>query len=697
MRIGQIVIDVTPLRESRDFRWLYGGRFVASAGNVVAMTAANWQVYTLTRSPLAVGLLSLTASIGMLVSLLAGGVLADRYDRRKLLLATGLPQALLAGALLANSLLRHPAVWAIYVITLAIGLLAGIGAPASTAAAPALVGPARLAAAAALNGMGNQLGNLAGPALAGLLIAGPGLAACYGVDAACFAAFGVMLLFVRPLPPTVRVQRPGFRSLAEGFRYVRHSRVLGSMLLIDTSAMIFGMPAGLFPALAAKHFHGGSATFGLLTAAPGLGAMVGAASSGWTGRVRRPGMVVIGAGIVWGGAILGFGLTSSLPVALAFLAVAGAGDMISEILRNALLQIYAPDELRGRLSSLYLAQVNTAPALGNTEAGIVAQLFSLTASVVSGGLACVAGALLLGALFPALRHATLAGPAAGEPTGSPAPQAADLPTRRPGSAAGWSRIRESGQATGTLHPPLRPGQLAESEPGVQAAPRLRGQDLADSAHVGMADGRVDQERAETASPVSGIDEHVTQPGEGGEVSDEPREADLRPVRRVDADDHRVLDGLGHRRFRAAFRPVALAADPVVNPRDVDQLTLVAGPVAIWSWPFHDRLHRPAGGMTGSPGGGPSQMRRSTAAVSRCSATRSPSTSSRACRAAAKSVSWATEKSRPVSAATSVRNARRNASFSSVPCQLVPQTAPLRQPSRNGSASPSRAAIPWWIS
>jgi len=116
------------------------------------------------------------------------------------------------------------------------------------------------------------------------------------------------------------------------------------------------------------------------------------------------------AGMVWGAAILGFGLIHSLPLALVFLAVAGGGDMISEILRNALLQIYAPDRLRGRLSSLYLAQVNTAPALGNTEAGIVAQLFSLTASVVSGGLACLAGALVLGALFPALRHATLAGP-----------------------------------------------------------------------------------------------------------------------------------------------------------------------------------------------------------------------------------------------------------------------------------------------
>jgi MFS transporter, ENTS family, enterobactin (siderophore) exporter len=432
MRIGQIVIDVAPLRESRDFRWLYTGRLTAQAGTVVATTAASWQVYALTHSPLAVGLLSLTSSIGMLVSLLAGGVLADRYDRRTLLLATELPQAALGVTLLVNSVLPHPAVWAVYAITLAAGLLSGIGAPASTAATPALVGPSRLPAAAALNGMGGQLGNLGGPALAGLLIAGPGLAACYGADAGCFVLATAALLFVRPLPPTVRVQRPGFRSLAEGFRHVRHDGVLGGMLLIDTSAMLFGMPAGLFPALATKHFHGGSATFGLLTAAPAAGAMAGAATSGWTGRVRRPGLVVIWAGLLWGAAVVGFGLTRSLAVALLFLALAGGSDMISEILRNALLQIYAPERLRGRLSSLYLAQVNTAPALGNTEAGIVAQLSSLTISVVSGGLACVAGALLLGALIPSLRNATLAGPHGGEPTapGEPAvPEAADLAPR----------------------------------------------------------------------------------------------------------------------------------------------------------------------------------------------------------------------------------------------------------------------------
>jgi ENTS family enterobactin (siderophore) exporter len=180
------------------------------------------------------------------------------------------------------------------------------------------------------------------------------------------------------------------------------------MLAVDTSAMVFGMPSALFPALARQHFGGGSATFGLLTAAPGLGALLGAATSGWIGRVARPGLMVFGAGIVWGAAIVGFGLSRNLAVGLGFLALAGMGDLISEVLRNALLQHYTPDRLRGRVTSLYLAQVTSAPAVGNVEAGVVAQLFSASTSVISGGLACVAGALLLGATIPALRNATLA-------------------------------------------------------------------------------------------------------------------------------------------------------------------------------------------------------------------------------------------------------------------------------------------------
>jgi MFS transporter, ENTS family, enterobactin (siderophore) exporter len=407
MRIGQMAIDLAPLRASRDYRLLFVGRFVTMAGNAVTTTAANWQVYGLTHSSLAVGLVTLSAGAGMFAGLLAGGMLADRHDRRNVLRSVLLPQAALAVLLAVNSMAGHPRLWPLYVLTFGLGLLSGLGSPASTASTPALVGEQRLAAAAALNATASQLGQLGGPALAGLLIAGPGVSVCYLIDAACFAVFALAMGAVRPLPPVTRAERPGLRSLAAGFRYVRRNGVVGGMLLVDTNAMIFGMPSALFPALAVQHFHGGPGTYGLLAAAPGLGAMFGAATSGWTGRLRRPGLVVIFAGLVWGAAIAAFGLVSSLPLALGFLALAGMGDLISEVLRNALLQRYTPDALRGRVSSLYLAQVTSAPALGNVEAGAVARLAGLDFSVVSGGLACVVGAIVLGALIPALRHATL--------------------------------------------------------------------------------------------------------------------------------------------------------------------------------------------------------------------------------------------------------------------------------------------------
>src|SRR5580658_7715609 len=235
MRIGQIAIDITPLRESKDFRLLFAG-------------------------------------------LLAGGMLADRYDRRVVVLACSGPLVGLAALLMVNSLLSRPQLWAVYLLVLGTGALSGVGSPATTAAVPAVVGATQIPAAAALGAMGSQLGNLGGPALAGVLIAGPGLAVCYGIDAGCLAIFGLTLWFIRPLPPTVRASRPGFRSMAEGFRYVRHNGVVGGMLAVDTSAMIFGMPSALFPAIARAHFHGGSATFGLLAAAPGFGALIGAAT-----------------------------------------------------------------------------------------------------------------------------------------------------------------------------------------------------------------------------------------------------------------------------------------------------------------------------------------------------------------------------------------------------------------------------------
>lgn len=421
MRLSGLVMDVTPLRENRDFRLLYAGFVGALFGTLMTSVAVAVQIYDLTGSPLQIGLVSLARALPLVLGVLVGGVLADRTDRRKLMLVTRLPLTLVAAALAVNALQPEPRLWVIYVATGCTGLLAGLGGPAMLAAIPALVGTERLAAAGALTAASTQFAALLGPAVGGLLIAGPGLAACYAVDAAGFLVFSAALLFVRPLPPAAadgatdaapaKGVRQAFTAVADGLRYIRGHRLVVGLLLIDAAAMVFTMPQALYPVLADERFGGGPGIVGLLYAAPALGALVGAATSGWTARAG--GHALIGAVLLWGVSLTGFGLTSLLPLALVLLALAGLGDLISETLRSALLQHGTPDGLRGRVSGLWMVQATVSPALGNAALGFLAELTSASAAVVTGGVVCVVAALAVAAAFPALRRATLAPPADG--------------------------------------------------------------------------------------------------------------------------------------------------------------------------------------------------------------------------------------------------------------------------------------------
>ncbi|MFC8132248.1 MFS transporter [Streptomyces sp. NPDC057302] len=411
-RLSGLAMDLTPLREHRDFRLLYAGFLGALLGTLMTSVAVAVQIYDLTGSPLQIGLVSLARALPLVVGVLIGGVLADRRDRRTLMLVTRLPLTLVAAGLMANALLPHPQLWVIYGATGLTGLFAGLGGPAMMAAIPALVGTERLAAAGALTAASTQLAALLGPALGGVLIAGPGIAVCFAVDAAGFLVFTVALFFVRPLPPehaaTGKGVRQAFAAVADGVRFVRGHRLIVGLLLIDAAAMVFTMPQALYPVLADEQFGGGPGVVGLLYAAPALGALVGAATSGWTARAG--GHALVGAVLVWGLSLTGFGLTSYLPLALILLALAGLGDLISETLRSALLQHGTPDALRGRVSSLWMVQATVSPALGNAAVGFLAELSSARAAVTAGGLVCVAATLVVAAGFPALRAARLGAP-----------------------------------------------------------------------------------------------------------------------------------------------------------------------------------------------------------------------------------------------------------------------------------------------
>ena len=228
----------------------------------------------------------------------------------------------------------------------------------------------------------------------------------YWLDVASFGTALLAAFLISPQPPSAgaRGHRPGLRSVIEGLGFVRGRQAIQGAYLIDINAMVFGMPRALFPALATTLFGGGAATLGFLYAAPGAGALVGALTTGWVSRIRRQGLAVIVAVLAWGVAITCFGLVSWLPGALALLAVAGWADVISAVFRNTIIQQAVPDALRGRLSGLQIAVVAGGPRVGDLEAGAVAAAFGDTVSVVSGGLACIAGALVLARLLPGFRQ-----------------------------------------------------------------------------------------------------------------------------------------------------------------------------------------------------------------------------------------------------------------------------------------------------
>ncbi len=397
-----MLIDVTPLRESRQFRLLYAGQAGSTIGSQLTMVAAPYQVYVLTDSSLAVGLLGLAQLVPLIAGSLVGGALADAHDRRRLLLVAQFLLAATTAGLALNAMAAEPRLWVVYALTGVHAAFSGLDHPTRSSAIPQLVERTQLASALALIQLTWQLGLVAGPALAGIVIANGGIPAAYVLDVASFGTAIASLLLMGPVVPEGGGTKVGLASIVEGVRFLRGRRALQATFVIDVNAMVFGMPRALFPALGTTYFGGGAAAVGLLYAAPGAGALAGAVFSGWVGRVDHQGRAVVLAVIAWGAAIAAFGLAPWLPVALLLLAVAGAADMVSAVFRNSILQLSVPDRLRGRLSAVHIAVVTGGPRLGDVEAGAVAALTNPSVSVVTGGVACMAGAGLIARLMPEL-------------------------------------------------------------------------------------------------------------------------------------------------------------------------------------------------------------------------------------------------------------------------------------------------------
>jgi MFS family permease len=405
MRLPRIHADMTALRESRELRSLVLGNFVSGMGTQASLVALPYQLYVQTKSPFLTGLLG-AAELGPLMGMaLLGGALADRLDRRRLLLVDQIALVLIAAALCVTAILGDPPVWLLYVLG---ALLAGFGAVqnvARSAIVPNLVRPALLRSALAVNYGLYQLTMVVGPGLGGLLISAGGVKLAYGVDAISCAAMVAGVLAISPQPPLRDHDVPDLgirRSIADGLRFVRGNRALLGSFAIDLNAMAFGMPRALFPVLAVSVYHAGASGTGLLFAAVSAGATVAALTTGWLEHVRRLGLITIGAVIAWGLAVAAAGLVANLWFAAAMLALAGAADSVSAVCRNVINQSVTPDAMRGRMSSIFSLVVTSGPRVGDVESGAIASLTSARFSMASGGLACVAGVALIVLAFPQL-------------------------------------------------------------------------------------------------------------------------------------------------------------------------------------------------------------------------------------------------------------------------------------------------------
>jgi MFS family permease len=407
--VARLFADLTPLRVSAPYRRLWAALGISNIGQQMTSVAVGLQVYDMTHSSLMVGLVGAFQLVPLVGFGLYGGTLSDAYDRRVVGLITACGLWLCSVLFLTQSLLQVGSVALLYLIVAIQSAFFAVGNPARQAIIPRLVGRDLLPAANALGMVTWNIGFTLGPLFGGLLVAASGTVTTpYIVDVVAFSVVAWAMFRLPSLPPIVVEgavrPRAGWSAVKEGFVFLKGKLNLQMTFYEDIVAMVFGMPRALFPAIAAN-WYGGSTrevalVLGLLSAAPAFGALISGVLSGPLGRVRMQGRWIVTAIVVWGAAIAAFGLVRSLPIALLFLAIAGAADNVSAVFRSTILQAATPDEYRGRLQGVFTVVVAGGPRLGDVEAGAVAAVFGEAVSVVSGGLICIALAMGLAAKFP---------------------------------------------------------------------------------------------------------------------------------------------------------------------------------------------------------------------------------------------------------------------------------------------------------
>ncbi len=392
----------------RDFRLLWGAELASTTGAQMQRVAIAWQVYDLTGDALKLGLLGLARFVPIVIFGLWGGVLADQRDRRQLLVISQGSLMLSSIALALLTFTGTISVGAIYAMTVLVGALSAIGRPARQALIPALVPRNELAGAISMNTLSYQVATVAGPAVGGFAIAVLGLGWVYLFDALSFVAVLVAILLMKTRPAPIGATTRTMQAITEGFAFLRSSPILLGVMSVDFIATFFGAITTLMPIFADDVLGSGPGTLGVLLAAPAVGSIIGGAVMSARPIAVRPGFGVLAAIVVYGFAIMFFGLSTSFALSLFFLAVSGASDAVSMILRTTLRNLVTPDHLLGRISATHSMFAMGGPQLGEFRAGAMASVIGAGPAVAIGGALTVTSAVVIARVVPGIRRYTAA-------------------------------------------------------------------------------------------------------------------------------------------------------------------------------------------------------------------------------------------------------------------------------------------------
>ncbi|WP_369246158.1 MFS transporter [Streptomyces sp. R41] len=399
-RLRALLPDLAPWRASADFRRLWAAGLITNFGSFLTFVALPVQMKVLTGSAVAVGAIGAVELVPLVVFGLYGGALADALDKRKLIVYTEAGQGVLCAGLLVNALVPRPAVWPLYAVAGLSSALGAIQRPALDSLTPRIVAHEDLPAAGSLNSLRWTVGGVAGPALAGVVVAYAGLGWAYAVDLVTFVVSVVMVLGIAASPAAHEAAKPSLRSIAEGARYAWSRKELLGTYAIDLGAMFFAMPLALLPFLADE--LGAEWSLGLMYASVPAGSMLVSLTSGWTSRIHRHGRMVALAAACWGLAMAAAGVAGNVWLVLLFLTIGGCCDMVSGIFRAAIWNQTIPDELRGRLAGIELLSYSVGPTLGQVRSGGMAAWTSVRTSIWAGGVICVGAVGLLALFLPKL-------------------------------------------------------------------------------------------------------------------------------------------------------------------------------------------------------------------------------------------------------------------------------------------------------